>query len=248
MPQRRKRVLIFAFKKSAKLFTKFKKPISWIHTDGVMANAFPVKNKKESNDLFGNELPKLSISDDPVTITDKFNIKQGTKGVFENSGLMIDGDIWTFKTEVNFSGSYKTLGDLILPKKDIPSSYYIDEKDKSTWEYLKDKKNEERKKSNGEIFYYKEGPVGYPDNLDKPTRTIITSEGGRTPSRFKHVIKQPGTNKLRRLVPIELERANMFPDNHTEGATDNKRAFFMGNALVVGIVEKIGRALVDLIT
>jgi DNA (cytosine-5)-methyltransferase 1 len=37
----------------------------------------------------------------------------------------------------------------------------------------------------------------------------------------------------------------MFPDNHTkmEGITDTKRAFFMGNALVVGVIEKIGIAL-----
>ncbi len=34
-----------------------------------------------------------------------------------------------------------------------------------------------------------------------------------------------------------------FPDNHTEGATDAKRAFFMGNALVVGVVEKLGKSL-----
>ena len=37
----------------------------------------------------------------------------------------------------------------------------------------------------------------------------------------------------------------MFPDNHTklEGITDTKRAFFMGNALVVGVIEGIGEAL-----
>ena len=243
MPQRRRRVFIFAFKKSSKLFKKFKKPIAWVKGEGVLAKAFPVISKKEN---FSEE-PQLSISDDPVTITDEFNITQGSKGVFENSGLMIDGNIWTFKTEVKYSGKYKTLGDLIMDKEDVPSSFYIKNKDKPAWKYLKYKKNEERKKSNGEIFYYKEGSVGYPDSLHKPARTIITSEGGSTPSRFKHVIKQPGNNKLRRLIPIELERANMFPDNHTEGATENKRAFFMGNALVVGVVEKIGRALVDLI-
>ena len=44
---------------------------------------------------------------------------------------------------------------------------------------------------------------------------------------------------LRRLTPIELERLNGFPDNHTELATDGKRAFFMGNALVCGIVKRI---------
>jgi len=35
----------------------------------------------------------------------------------------------------------------------------------------------------------------------------------------------------------------MFPDNHTLGATDSKRAFLMGNALVVGVVERIGKRL-----
>ncbi len=44
---------------------------------------------------------------------------------------------------------------------------------------------------------------------------------------------------LRRLTPVELERLNMFPDNHTEGPTDGKRAFFMGNALVIGIISKL---------
>jgi len=48
---------------------------------------------------------------------------------------------------------------------------------------------------------------------------------------------------VRRLVPLELERLNQFPDNHTRGATDAKRAFFMGNALVIGIVERIGNQL-----
>jgi DNA (cytosine-5)-methyltransferase 1 len=37
----------------------------------------------------------------------------------------------------------------------------------------------------------------------------------------------------------------MFEDNHTLGVTDSKRAFLMGNALVVGIVEKLGKTLLD---
>ena len=87
----------------------------------------------------------------------------------------------------------------------------------------------------------------FPDSLERPSRTIITGEGGKSPSRFKHVIKQG--NKLRRLTPIELERLNMFPDNHTklDEVQDTKRAFFMGNALVIGIVEKISRTLINTI-
>ena len=49
---------------------------------------------------------------------------------------------------------------------------------------------------------------------------------------------------MRRLTPIELERLNQFPDNHTEGASDSKRAFFMGNALVVGVIERLAKVLV----
>jgi DNA (cytosine-5)-methyltransferase 1 len=84
----------------------------------------------------------------------------------------------------------------------------------------------------------------FPDALDAPSRTIVTGEGGSTPSRFKHAVKDHD-GRLRRLLPEELERLNMFPTGHTKGATDNERAFFMGNALVVGIVERIAKALVD---
>ncbi len=83
----------------------------------------------------------------------------------------------------------------------------------------------------------------FPDPLNKPSRTIVTGEGGSTPSRFKHVVK---TKKgLRRLTPLELERLCMFPDNHTyiPGMSDQRRAFFMGNALVVGVIERIGNSL-----
>ena len=88
--------------------------------------------------------------------------------------------------------------------------------------------------------------MSFPDSTDKPSRTIITGEGGSSPSRFKHVVKTE-SGRYRRLVPIELERLNMFPDNHTEGASDSRRAFLMGNALVTGIVERIGVRLATLI-
>jgi DNA (cytosine-5)-methyltransferase 1 len=41
----------------------------------------------------------------------------------------------------------------------------------------------------------------------------------------------------------------MFPDNHTlnDVVSDSKRAFLMGNALVVGVVELIGAELQKII-
>ncbi len=83
-----------------------------------------------------------------------------------------------------------------------------------------------------------------PNRIDKPSRTIITGEGGAAPSRFKHVVQTP-SGRYRRLTPIELERLNMFPDNHTQGTSDMRRAFLMGNALVTGIVERIGISLLN---
>ena len=86
--------------------------------------------------------------------------------------------------------------------------------------------------------------MAFPDYLDKPSRTMITGEGGSAPSRFKHVVQTP-SGRYRRLIPIELERLNMFPDNHTlhPEVTDGRRAFLMGNALVCGIIEQIGKSL-----
>ena len=126
-----------------------------------------------------------------------------------------------------------------------------------------------REGTDGFTYKYSEGPVTFPDALDRASRTIVTGEGGTSPSRFKHVVKFKPTkgqikrlelsssdcNKvreklglgksywLRRLVPIELEKLNGFPPNHTELVSDNKRAFFMGNALVCGIVEKISTGI-----
>ena len=62
----------------------------------------------------------------------------------------------------------------------------------------------------------------------------------------QQIRKEIGLKKsewIRRLTPLELERLNMFPDNHTDGQTDAKRAFFMGNALVCGIVQRLATEL-----
>ena len=131
----------------------------------------------------------------------------------------------------------------VLQNGEVTSDFFINENDLIKWEYLKGSKKETRKTSDNFEYNYSEGAMIFPDALDNASRTIITGEGGNSPSRFKHVVK---TSKgLRRLTPIELERLNMFPDNHTklDGISDTKRAFFMGNALVVGVIEKIGDEL-----
>ena len=82
--------------------------------------------------------------------------------------------------------------------------------------------------------------MAFPDATDKPSRTILTGEGGSGPSRFKHVIKTEN-GRYRRLVPDELDQLQGFPKGWTNtGMTDGNRAFCMGNALVVGVPHLIG--------
>ena len=237
MPQRRKRIFILAYLHSTKIYESIKghAPKDWILEEGTLAEAFPVTSE---NILFPIE---FKIMGDVVSISENFN-KGGTTRLFENSGLMINGLVTTIKTLPNYDGKYTILKDLIL-NGEVTSEFYIDNNNLDKWAYLKGPKKEMRTNARGFEYNYSEGGMIFPDSLEKPSRTIITGEGGKSPSRFKHVIQTP--KGYRRLSPIELERLNMFPDDHTklEGISDTKRAFFMGNALVVGVIEKIGVAL-----
>jgi DNA (cytosine-5)-methyltransferase 1 len=157
---------------------------------------------------------------------------------------VIDGTYYTAKVEADFKGKLAKLKDFLQDEKDIPKEFYISNEELKKWQYQKGSKSIERvNKTTGHKYTYSEGSMSFPDSLDKPSRTIITGEGGASASRFKHVVYING--KHRRLTPVELERLNMFDDNHTLGVTDSKRAFLMGNALVVGIVEKLGKTLLD---
>ncbi len=242
MPQRRRRVFILAYLEGTSIHESLKEvtPTEWILDEGTLAGAFPVTSE---NSLFPTE---FELKGDIVSISENFN-KNGTTGLFENTGLMINGFVTTLKTQPNYDGKFTILRDLIQ-NGEVTSEFYIDKNDLDKWAYLKGPKKEMRTNTQGFEYHYSEGGMIFPDPLDKPSRTIITGEGGKSPSRFKHVIQTP--KGYRRLSPVELERLNMFPDDHTklEGVSDTKRAFFMGNALVVGVIEKIGVALNQKIT
>ncbi len=241
MPQRRRRIFFLSYHSSSKVHAhvlKLKDPITWVLKEGVFAEAFPVQTAAK-------EKPKhFKITGDVVDVSNEFNKQQGAAvSPFENSGIMIGRDVYTINTTPSYDGPFETLGSKILPNDAVPQEYYIDEDSLDKWSYLKGAKSEKRVNStSGFEYQYSEGSMVFPDPLDKPSRTIITGEGGAAPSRFKHVIRT-ADGRLRRLTPLELERLNMFPDGHTEGTTAIKRAFFMGNALVVGIIERTGRVL-----
>ncbi|HYE23449.1 MAG TPA: DNA (cytosine-5-)-methyltransferase [Candidatus Paceibacterota bacterium] len=240
-PQRRKRTFILGYKKGSPIEKRFRKlndPEKWLIKDGVVQQSFPA--------VLDGDIRTFTIDSDPVIVSKEFNLEKPQTSPFANTGVMVDGRVYTARVTPNYKGKYATLGDVLLPESEVPKEYYIDKEDLPRWVYLKGAKNEPRKGSDGFEFTYKEGAMSFPDSPTKASRTIITAEGGKTPSRFKHVVK---TKKgYRRLTPIELERLCMFPDNHTQGHPDARRAFFMGNALVVGVIDGLGKALVKLHT
>lgn len=237
MPQRRRRVFFLGYLKGSKIYKDLYNDLqkNWILNSGVLAKAF--------GNSFEGEEKIFSFEGDLINVSDSFN-KGGDKSLFNNSGVMINGNVYTCKTKAIYKGKKRTsLGD-ILEKGVVEDEFYIDESSLPKWKYLKGAKKEKRVTSSGYEYDYAEGAMIFPDDLNKPSRTIITSEGGASPSRFRHVIETK--NGLRRLTPLELERLNMFPDNFTKlnGVSNSKRGFLMGNALVVGIVQKIGNQLV----
>lgn len=238
MPQRRRRTYICAYKKGCKvaeLVGKSESRESWILKEGTMAKAFPCQEKTEPASVF-------KIDGNVKEVSDNFN-KNKKESPFKNSGIMIDRMVYSINTIPNYNGPFLTLGQLLIDEKDVPEEYFISADELKKWEYQKGAKSLKRiNKETGFEYNYTEGAMAFPDHLDRPSRTIITGEGGASPSRFKHVVCTP-SGRYRRLVPIELERLNMFPDQHTAGSTDLRRAFLMGNALVTGIPERIGTIL-----
>ena len=234
-PQRRRRVFIFAYHESTNYFKKMVKipAKKIIYNEGIFASTFPINEV----DL-GNDKDNISKYEDIVYISEEF------KFPFLNAGCMVNGDIYTYKVEPNYSGEYKTLGDIL--ESNVDEKYIISAEKLEKWKYLKGSKKIERKKPNGETYCYSEGAIAFPDHLDVPARTMLTSES--TTNRSSHIIGVDEDNDIyRTLTPVEAERIQMFPDNWTnvesKAMTERRRYFMMGNALVVGIVQKLGKYL-----
>lgn len=272
--QKRKRVFLIGFRKGTPQYKQLARrnfdAKSWIETDGIISNAFPINTIGDISPITLNEW-----KNDLSVLSDKFNKERGddAPSPFMNAGVMVKNRYWTVKTTPNYQGKLKNLRSVLLSPSKIPSEYILDVTDvtkEKGWLYMKGAKKAKRIDPEGFEYTYDEGAMYFPDRLTNPSRTIVTGEGTASPSRNKHVVKFRTTKKqradlgldsqqhqdvrnqlqlkptewLRRLTPIELERLNGFPDNHTEGHISSKRAFLMGNALVVGVVKRLGIAIV----
>lgn len=236
MPQRRRRTYIVGYQKDSVVAQKVEEMKDWVMYDGVLAQAFPFKPK--SNQAF-----EFDIEGTIPEVSSNFN-KEKKDSPFGNAGLMKDRHVYSVDAEPVYDGPIQTLGDNIVDEDFVPEEFFISDKELPKWQYEKGAKKINRVSKQGFEYVFSEGGMAFPDYLDKPSRTMITGEGGSAPSRFKHVVQTP-SGRYRRLIPIELERLNMFPDNHTyhPDVSDGRRAFLMGNALVCGVVQEIGKSL-----
>lgn len=225
--QRRRRIFIFAYKNTTKYSKEMSKLTNSdiINKNGFFATTFPIEECENINiEEFKYE--------DIVDVSDNFKYE------FCNSGIMRNGEFSTCKTTPKFIDSLN-IKDIM--EKDVDEKYYLGE-ELSKWEYLKGAKKIQRVSKTGHSYTFSEGAIAFPDPIDKPARTILTSES--SVNRSTHVIRDVETNQLRLLTPVEAERIQGFDDNWTNtGMPEKFRYFCMGNALVVGLVEKMGKTL-----
>jgi DNA (cytosine-5)-methyltransferase 1 len=237
-PQRRRRVFLIAHHIGDEPEPAWRGPIAWLGEDGALARGLAIDSPAAS-DL---DPPDLKLEGDLKELTDRFGIGNRVTP-FLTGGVMWNRAVWTSVVVARRPAGRQTLGHVLQDPDEVPESFFIPESQLDRWAYLKGPKDIPRIAKNGHAYMYSEGGIAFPDAIDQPSRTVLTGEGGVTPSRFKHVIRT-GDGRLRRLTPIELERLNGFPDDWTNtGMSDGRRAFMMGNALVVGLVERIAPAL-----
>lgn len=236
MPQRRRRTYIVGYREGSPVAAKVRQLADWVLYDGVMAKAFPFRAK-------GGTQSEFDIEGTIKEVSDNFN-KDGKTSPWGNAGIMCGRHVFSVDADPVYEGPTTTLGGIVVDERFVPEEFFIPQDEVARWEYEKGAKKIERTSKEGFKYVFSEGGMAFPDSLDKPSRTIITGEGGAAASRFKHVVLTP-SGRYRRLIPLELERLNMFPDNHTchPDVTDGRRAFLMGNALVCGIVQQVGKSL-----
>lgn len=234
-PQKRRRVFIFGFHKSTKYFKSFEKETkeTSLNEKGFFASPFPNSSLEKINTTDISE----SSFKDLVKVSEDFSAK------LKNCGIMINHEIFT-TTYTPATQPLKALKEIILQTA-VSAEYFLNEHKIKKFEYLKGSKRVPREKA-GISYFYSEGAMSFPENLEVPGRTMLTSEG--TVNRSTHVIEDFLTRKKRILDPIECERLNEFPDDWTNvEMSANKRRFMMGNALVCGIIKKLSSKLSEII-
>lgn len=252
--QRRRRVFFFVYRNDTDFAKKIDKEFEneqlsllfdsqiyddYIFNKGLFARQFPIVPSAVKN-----RHATYTLSNDIVDISDNFI------GTVWNTGIMRHGRYFTVDTVPTMEEDPVALRELLVPEEEVPEKYFITDQVKlEKFKYLRGSKKIERTSAEGHTYIYSEGSMAPTDDLSLPGRTMLTSEG--TVNRSTHFLNVNG--KYRLITPIEAERLQEFPDDWTKykktsngdivEVPDRMRMFFMGNALVTGIVKRIADEL-----
>ncbi len=242
--QRRRRTFIIAYLNETEIFRCLAEGVctrglkamhQHITKNGIFSLAFPIETHSRTfTNNWIDEMKYMNIE----------SVLHSQRVRLYNAGVMMNARIYSVDVQPKYEKSIPLQA--VLETTPVDEHYFLRENDITQWIYAKGAKNELRHRKDGSKYYFSEGSVKFPEPLDMPSRTMLTSESkiGRT----SHVVKDLTTERLRTLTPLECERLNGFPDNWTNtGMPEKMRYFTMGNALVVPLVTRIGTALVDLI-
>lgn len=269
--QRRRRTFIFAYKNDLKYASHVKNKIGYNGESDAEQNIHSISKLLSEEGFFAKtffvekpDTKKINIKKIPQEIGE---LSSEFSFIFENTGVMKDGMIYTVKTTPDYHGKQVTLGE-IMDIDEVSEQYFIplerlyytskeinrsDEtkerltkEARRTWQYLKGAKKLYRKATNGHEYIFSEGAIAMVDDYDKPARTMLTSEGSF--SRTTHIVRDKSNGMIRLLTAEETERIQGFPTGHTKWCKVqnkivemplNKRRFMMGNALVVDLIKQM---------
>ena len=225
--QRRRRVFIFAYKNTTKYSeeTSILEGDEIISSEGFFARTFPIE-------------PLGKISMVKLETENVWEISESFKFEFENAGFMRNGLVTTSKVIPVFEEPIPLSR---IVDTNVPEEFYLGE-NLEKWKFLKGAKKLLRTSKTGHQYNYAEGAIAFPDPLESPARTMLTSEA--SVNRSTHVIEDPQTKQLRLITPREAERIQGFEDDWTNtGMTKRMRYFCMGNALVVPMITRMAKTL-----
>lgn len=234
--QRRRRIFIFAYKQDGKFDTLVSghSGNTQVHESGFFATTFPVKPLEEEKKKPRN----FELIGDIVQISDTFS------ETFYKGGRMVGGKVDTFEVVADEIEPIPLSEILEKDITKIDEKFFLTEHQQEKMKFMKGPKKIERTTEDGFTYIFSEGGMSCPDDVDKPARTMLTSEG--TVNRSSHVVYHPGTEKIRFLIPEECEQLNGFEAGWTKSMADRMRYFCMGNALVVNLITEMGKRLMEI--
>ena len=230
--QKRRRIFIFAYKDTLDYANQQQQLSEYdvVFQKGFFASTFPVKAEAYKNRMSTVQLPQ-----DIVEISNTFKFE------FHQAGIMKNGNVFTAHPEV-LNEQFTPLKAILQDEAEVDEKFYLNQEQIDKFAYLRGPKKIERTSAEGFKYIFSEGGMSPTDDINGPGRTMLTSEASI--NRSTHIVEVNG--RIRFLTPIECERMNAFPTNWTAGMPDRMRYFCMGNALVVDLIEKMGRTIIEI--